>query len=215
MACTNLIKISDIENGLSLKSPWCKKKVDRFNRILRGFYHKTSSLTENLEAYPIWIDGKQTIKTIHPIYRIQWFFGKGCSANYCSTKIASDCCGEWSIALNTREVQADPWVWEYVRECENEITVVIPQWFTWHFVYAKWPLTYSSIDDQIDIESSMLVGLEYYTEMFYAMREWSVNAMSMYKQLFDEWLDLQKTSENKFIYSAGKYAKRGRVSRVG
>ena len=95
MSCTICKPASEIIDSLRVSDLWCKKKLDRINRILRNFYLSTVWLSDNIEYQPIAGDWLQTIQTEYPVYKVMWFFWSWCWAE-CYMTQSDKCCGEWT-----------------------------------------------------------------------------------------------------------------------
>lgn len=204
MSCTICKPASEIIDSLRVSDLWCKKKLDRINRILRNFYLSTVWLSDNIEYQPIAGDWLQTIQTEYPVYKVMWFFWSWCWAE-CYMTQSDKCCGEWTKQLKMYKTNIEPRIWQYRIECEDEIIANIPKWFNWYIVYSKWPKKINSLSDNICINWTMLSWLEYYMEMFYEWVEWDLNRMTISKQNYQEWLDQVKESEENRVFDVNNW----------
>lgn len=210
------IKVKDLFAGLNLSDTTCSGMVNRINRILRNFYLDTIDFEQNRVSQEVTCIWDTTINTEFPIYKLRWFYVKvdsniQCVSMHCITNSTEDeVCRTctWdpqsTYLLKTFQTKWDRSEWQYTISCDNTIHFNNYSCFDHVFIeYSRWPLTVTSIDDYIQIDSKMLIALEYYIEWHYSLRNKELNMSNKYAEVYSKVL-AQLADSNSFIpYSIG------------
>lgn len=202
------IKISKLFDWLNIKDDTCKKKIARINRILRNFYIDTVEFDQNRVSEEIVCEWDSKITTLYPIYKLRWFYWiiddttqhcyKACIQPWAEDEICITCSSDpqKTFLLKTFPTKNDERMpWQYTRVCENTIFFNPYDCFDRFTIeYTRWPLEITNIDSEIQIDSQMLIALEYLIEMHYALRDDEYNRANKYQELYIK--SLQQLSQN-------------------
>lgn len=201
MNCTQCKTAKEILAWIRSIDQWCSKKVDRFNRVLRNFYLDTRNVPLNLVAQAITQEWLHTIQTDYPIYKVFGFFGNWCSKNYIHENNAL-CWQDISMLKMFQVDWANLKTGQYKRICDTEINANIPNWIKdGYFVYSRWPISISGMNEEICMDPMMLTWFEYMLEKFYWEVDENVNTRETARQNYKDWIDSIKDAADTVTFS--------------
>lgn len=211
------IKVKDLFKGLNISDSTCSTAISRINRILRLFYLDTIEFDQNRVSETIVCSWDTKHETKFPIYKLRWFYAQldpqnaECVDRYCLTSSQEDniciSCGtdpQTTYALKTFPTKWNRAQWQYTIACEN--TIFFHAYSCFENVtleYSRWPLKITSLENEIQIDSKMLVALEYYIEWHYALRNRELNMSNKFAELYTQVLQKLADSESFIPYSIG------------
>lgn len=211
------IKVKDLFAWLNLSDITCQSKIARINRILRNFYLDTIDFEQNRVSQVVTCNWDTTINTEFPVYKLRGFYvevdpsDSWCIAKHCITNSTMDevclSCGtdpQSTFLLQTFQTKWNRAQWQYTMSCDNVIHFHAYDCFPEIYIeYSRWPLTITSLEDEISIDSKMLIALEYYIEWHYALRDKQLNLKNTYAELYADVLSKLVQSESFIPISIG------------
>lgn len=211
------IKIKDLFKWLNISDVTCSVAINRINRILRWFYLDTIDFDQNRISEEIVCNWDTKHETEFPIYKLRWFYAvidpnnSQCINLHCVAHSEEDqiciSCGtdpQVTYALKTFPTKWERAQWQYTMTCENTVFFHAYDCFNKVYIeYSKWPLKVTSLEDEIQIDSKMLIALEYYIEWHYALRNKELNMSNKFAELYSQVLWKLADSESFIPYSIG------------
>lgn len=209
------IKVKDLFNGLNLTDITCTSKIARINRILRKFHLDTIDFEQNRISQEVVCEGDTTINTEFPVYKVRWFYAtvdtedSDCVEKHCITPSTMDeichTCDtdpQKTFLLKTFPTKGDRASWQYTVACDNKVMFKSYSCFNnVFFEYSRGPLTVDTLEDEIRIDSKMLIALEYFIEWHYSLRSKELNMSNKYGELYTQTLASLIESESFIPYS--------------
>lgn len=201
MDCTKCKTAREIIDSIRAIDQGCSKKIDRFNRVLRNFYLDTRNIPLNLVAQPITSEWLHTIQTDYPIYKVFWFFGTWCWKSFIDE--TNTLCGPNTNFLKMYQVDwENPRVWQYRYECDTEIEANIPQGLRdGYFVYARWPVSITGMNEEVCMDPIMLTWFEYMLEKFYGEIDNDPNIREVARQNYKDRKESAKDATDGITFS--------------
>lgn len=207
-------KIKDLFKWLNVKDDTCSPKIARINRILRNFYIDTIDFDQNIVSQEVVCAWDMSIETEYPIYKLRWFYwvvtednrhcSKQCIAMSAEDHVCRTCSStpQETFLLKTYQTNGSRQEWQYTIACDNVIHFNPYSCFDKVFLeYSRWPLTITTVEDEIELDSKMLIALEYLIEAHYALRDDEYNRATKYEEMYTKTLQKILNSDTFIPYS--------------